>query len=261
MAAIAAGAGDLAHDPQGALCRLVAVLGHAGFMDDFAGECASLFGADQVTAFFVEDGRARCVLAHRPSEPKLVQSLVRTYTRGFVDRDPLLGLHLDRADDFVAAGLASADIGDEAYRHRLFRDVGLASKIAILSRHDRRALYINLYFREADGAGEAAIGRLASSGRMFAACLHKHENLTGGSFRSGTARGRAEAFLAERFPALSARERQVAALIACGHSVEAIALELDLAPSSVITFRRRAYAKLAISGRGELFAQVAGLAM
>jgi DNA-binding NarL/FixJ family response regulator len=249
------------HDPQGALCRLVAALGHAGFMDDFARECAALYEADQVTAFIVEDGRARCVLAHRPSEQKLVQSLVRTYTRGFVDRDPLLGLHLDRDRDFVAAGLASADIGDDAYRHRLFRDVGLASKIAILSRHDRRALYINLYFREADGAGETAIERLAASGRMFAACLHKHESLTGGSFRSGTARGRAEAFLAERFPALSARERQVAALIACGHSVEAIALELDVAASSVVTFRRRAYAKLAISGRGELFAQVAGLAM
>jgi hypothetical protein len=38
-------------------------------------------------------------------------------------------------------------------------------------------------------------------------------------------------------------------------------LELDLAASSVITFRRRTYAKLAISGRGELFAQIAGLAM
>ncbi len=261
MRATAAAARAPTHDPQGALCRLVAALGHAGFWDDFARECSALYEADQVTAFFVEDGRARCVLAHRPSEQRLVQSLVRTYTRGFVDRDPLLGLHLDRTEDFVAAGLASADIGDDAYRHRLFRDVGLASKISVLSRHDRRSLYINLYFREADGAGEAAIERLASSGRMFAACLHKHESLTGGSFRAGTARGRVEAFLAERFPALSQRECQVAALIACGHSVEAVALELDLAPSSVVTFRRRAYGKLAISGRGELFAQVAGLAM
>ncbi|NLH83065.1 MAG: helix-turn-helix transcriptional regulator [Phyllobacteriaceae bacterium] len=248
-------------DPQAALCRLVAVLGHAGFMDDFARECAALYGADQVTAFVVEQGRTRCVLAHRPGEPRLVQSLVRAYTRGFVERDPLLGLHLERGEDFVAAGLASADIGDDAYRHRLFRDVGLASKIAILSRHDRRALYVNLYFRERDGAGETAIDRLAATGRMFAACVHKHEALIGGAFRAGTARARAEAFLAERFPTLSARERQVAAAIACGLSVEAIALDLDLAASSVITFRRRVYAKLAIGGRGELFAQVAGLAM
>lgn len=248
-------------DPEAALCRLVAALGHAGFMDEFAAECTALYDADQVTAFFVEEGRARCVLAHRPSEPRLVRSLVRTYTRGFVDRDPLLGIHLDREADFVAAGLASADIGDDAYRQRLFRDVGLASKIAVLSRHDRRALYVNLYFREADGADETAIVRLGATGRMFAACVHKHESLTGGSFRAGTARARAEAFLAERFPTLSSRETEVAARLVCGLSVEAIALELALAPSSIVTFRRRAYAKLGISGRGELFAQVAGLAL
>lgn len=261
MARRAASKAAAAHDPQAALCRLVAALGHADFMDDFGRECARLYEADQVTAFIVEGGQARCVLAHRPSEQKRVEALARTYARGFVGRDPLLSAHLDSIDDFVAAGLTTAEIGDDAYRQRLFRDAGLASKIAILSRHGGRALYINLYFRAASGAGEAAIERLAASGRMFAACLHKHEDLTGGSFRSGTARGRVEGFLGERFPALSARERAVAASIACGHSVEAIALELGLARSSIITFRRRAYAKLGIGSRGELFAQVAGLAM
>jgi DNA-binding NarL/FixJ family response regulator len=68
-------------------------------------------------------------------------------------------------------------------------------------------------------------------------------------------------FLVDRFPALSAREAQVAAAICCGLSTEAIALELTLARSSIVTLRRRAYRKMAIGSRGELFAAVAGLSL
>ncbi|MFG1375214.1 helix-turn-helix transcriptional regulator [Xanthobacter oligotrophicus] len=60
---------------------------------------------------------------------------------------------------------------------------------------------------------------------------------------------------------MSPQEAQVCALIACGLSVVAIALELHISAETVVTFRKRAHGKLAITSRGELFAQCAGLAM
>ncbi|MFN3496117.1 MAG: LuxR C-terminal-related transcriptional regulator [Hydrogenophaga sp.] len=49
-------------------------------------------------------------------------------------------------------------------------------------------------------------------------------------------------------PALSPRERSVCARIACGLSADGIAADLDVAPSTVLTLRKRAYLKLSDTG-------------
>ncbi len=49
-------------------------------------------------------------------------------------------------------------------------------------------------------------------------------------------------------PALSPREAEVVARIASGLSADGIAADLDVAPSTVVTLRKRAYAKLAEAG-------------
>ncbi|MDR7152538.1 DNA-binding CsgD family transcriptional regulator [Hydrogenophaga palleronii] len=49
-------------------------------------------------------------------------------------------------------------------------------------------------------------------------------------------------------PSLSPRERAVCARIACGLSADGIAADLDVAPSTVLTLRKRAYLKLADVG-------------
>jgi DNA-binding NarL/FixJ family response regulator len=47
---------------------------------------------------------------------------------------------------------------------------------------------------------------------------------------------------------VSARERAVCARVATGMSVDGIAVDLDVAPSTVMTLRKRAYAKLRAQG-------------
>jgi DNA-binding CsgD family transcriptional regulator len=59
---------------------------------------------------------------------------------------------------------------------------------------------------------------------------------------------RADAALRRQVPELSPRERAVCAAIACGISADGIAAQLDVAPSTVLTLRKRAYAKLAARG-------------
>jgi DNA-binding NarL/FixJ family response regulator len=58
---------------------------------------------------------------------------------------------------------------------------------------------------------------------------------------------------------LTAREQQVLTALLRGTSSEGIATQLDLKPSSVITYRRRAYAKLGIATQAELFALCLGV--
>lgn len=58
--------------------------------------------------------------------------------------------------------------------------------------------------------------------------------------------------LGVRATALSVRERQICARIASGSSSTAIAAELGIATSTVMTLRKRAYAKLGIHGRLDL---------
>ncbi len=60
--------------------------------------------------------------------------------------------------------------------------------------------------------------------------------------------GQALFALQARVPALSPREAAVCARIACGTSADGIAAELGIAPSTVLTLRKRAYAKLAQAG-------------
>ncbi|MGO9356321.1 MAG: helix-turn-helix transcriptional regulator [Xanthobacteraceae bacterium] len=246
----------------GTLSRVIAAIGQTEFPLSLASACTELYDADQVTAFVLEDGDARCVLAHRPSDQGLVQELCSEYTRSFVDRDPLPWRRPSSEETFMTQGIVSSEIRDKAYRRRLFHDVGLTGKVAAIAASRHRTLYINLYYgRDPQSRIADTLLQLGDSGRILASCLQRHEDLTGGSFRAGSARGRVEAFLGERFKGLSAREREVCALIVCGYSVEAIALQMKVSRATVVTFRKRAYAKLSIASRGELFAHCAGLAI
>jgi DNA-binding CsgD family transcriptional regulator len=56
---------------------------------------------------------------------------------------------------------------------------------------------------------------------------------------------------------LTSRELDVCARSLLGMTAEGIALDLNIKPSSVITYRKRAYERLHISSRYELFRRVA----
>jgi len=62
---------------------------------------------------------------------------------------------------------------------------------------------------------------------------------------------------ARRWPALTPRERQVCARAAIGLSVEATAIDLGIAKTSVVTFRQRAYRRLGVTSPFELCGLVA----
>ena len=60
--------------------------------------------------------------------------------------------------------------------------------------------------------------------------------------------------LSEQCPQLTVREREVVQRILDGVTTERIADDLHIRPTTVITYRTRAYEKLGVNSRRELFA-------
>lgn len=58
--------------------------------------------------------------------------------------------------------------------------------------------------------------------------------------------------MTQRFPALSRREADVAAGVIAGLTAQEIADRLDIAPTSVITHRKRAYQRIGVANQRQL---------
>jgi DNA-binding CsgD family transcriptional regulator len=136
----------------------------------------------------------------------------------------------------------SSDMGLH-YRKAFFESPGFLDKLAIIRGTEAGNYYVNLYRRSSrfdsrfdDHDFTRRVGALIS------VLIYKHFALN--------ERLRLEGPLAF----LSEREQQVCRAVLRGKKNEAIAAELDIAASSVITYRKRAYEKLGITSRAQLFA-------
>jgi len=244
----------------GLVLRLISGLGSPDFLKDVGDECMRRFGADQVTAFIVEGPGVRCVLAHRPRAMVLARDLCSRYMSRFFPRDAVLAGRDAGSPGFEVRTVTGAEIADVRYRDSLFTHAGLGGKLSVTSVQDRRMIYLNLYFRDAAPARLLDVEeRLAPVGQVLAHAIGRHDALTGGLLAGDAGKLRMEALLRTRFPILSRREAEVCARIVSGLSLEGIALDLHVSPTTAATFRRRAYAKLEVSSQNELFAHCAGL--
>ncbi|MHA7774116.1 helix-turn-helix transcriptional regulator [Roseibium sp. M-1] len=200
---------------------------------------AEALGIDQIMVFSIEEARARCLLSWHFSKTSMAGELAETYLDGWYRQDPLLQDLLDGPTNSVTLRRLS-DIEARMtpdYRHLFFEAPGLKAKTTLLAVGETLRLFVSLY--QGDPAGpecDADLARLA--GRL--ALLHfEHMSDTG---------------LPPPLAALSEREQAVCLGILSGYKAEAIAAELDVAPSTVITYRKRAYAKLGVTSRAGLFA-------
>lgn len=109
-----------------------------------------------------------------------------------------------------------------------------------------------MHFLPGDPAAGFALDVLAllSASALFAREVHRIVSAT--AAEPGERIDAAAIRLGVRATALSGRERQICARIAGGRSAASIAAELGIAASTVMTLRKRAYAKLGIHDRRDL---------
>lgn len=218
--------------------RCLAFAGQEGFVTAYLEMIAGL-GADQVMVFAFTPDRASCLVARNFRQARLGPRLASDYLDGWFRQDPLFGQVLVQKAGQVEimridpqASPMRAD-----YRARFYEAPGLGGKLAVVAAGPSLRLIINLYRRELQD-WTLSDPVLPILGRL--ALLHFEQREAGG--------------VPDALMALSERERDVCLGVLAGKKAEVIANDLGVAPTSVVTYRRRAYDKLGISSRGELFA-------
>lgn len=232
--------------PSRGQLALLSALGEAEFFNPFLTWLNSELGADQCMIFFCADGEKVSTLLFKDfnqtaSGKKLAESYV---TQRLYMQDPNFStLKSSLPGDVTLVRLA--DLLDDMslkYRNRYFDEPGFKDKLSVIYGSELGNFYINLYCRTTTFEQIIPLDEQAAMGHLLGLLVSKHYQLNQSQLNQGPL-----AFLSER-------ERQVCAAVLQGKKSETIAYELDIAPNSVVTYRKRAYEKLGISSRAQLFA-------
>jgi DNA-binding CsgD family transcriptional regulator len=248
----------------GAFAEAVSAAGSARFDAALLAALRSVAPVDHLTALVLPEGGVLRAVAVASA---LDRSAARSLTRDFVARrhveDPILRefLATRRRRRTVLRRHDRARLPSADYAERFFGRAGIVDKLSVLWRDAGGCFYVNLYRDRRSGRfSEAEARAVGATAAMIASLVRLHAGRLAPGDALPRAGGRAAhvpLLLDER---LTPREAAVVAGILRGQPAEGIALDLGIAASSVVTFRRRAYAKLGVSGRAELFARALGVA-
>lgn len=155
-------------------------------------------------------------------------------------------MHRERAED----------VSDEAYRTACFDELGLVDRLSALVQVGKGQWVVtNLYRHRLQGPFcSADVETVCALAPLLTSCAARHykSDIDGESgYRGAVTDG-----ISDLCPSLTTREREVLLRILDGLTTERIAADLNIRPTTVITYRTRAYEKLGVSSRRELFATV-----
>ena len=216
-------------------------------------------GADFLSLMQYDDGAPTLVdsLSRTPESAHVTVDCFALYRRHFYGLDamtPLAGrLRSEARQDapLIALRQGIHDVPNPAWREAIYERAQLCDRLTLLyAPAPRTAFAINLYRSSASGGyGRDELDRVLDVAPLVRSV---HRNALGAAAQQVGTPARvalAEQALAERAARLSLRERQVCARIAVGLTADGIGADLGVAPSTVVTLRKRAYAKLGVNNR------------
>jgi len=222
--------------------RLIEDCVAASGSDGFAARIVDLAGSTgvrQLMVFEMTGDGVTCLLSRNYERVRTGEVLAGRYLDGWFRMDPLLPelmrlpagqTHVRWMDDIIAKMPPD-------YFDIFFSEPGLSGKTTVLAAGLSRRMMVNFYHGEA-GAPKPEEALLSLIARLV---LNHHESHPPAGYPACLA-------------VLSERERQICLSVLGGKKAELIAGDLGLSPATIVTYRRRAYAKLGISSRGDLFA-------
>lgn len=196
------------------------------------------------------------------------QALADDYVGGYFERDPnfpkiqALAAMSGAAD--IPLRMDQDEAYDSSYRQRFFEGTALVDKASTIASAATASVYCNFYRMAESGryTGDEweKLGRVLP---LVTSLIAVHYRLNRDIARNGAMKPPPASpqslvhsvinMAVPPFDRLTTRERDVCARILLGFTAEAIALDLGIAPSSVVTYRKRAYARLGIVAQNELF--------
>ncbi|MFM0173078.1 helix-turn-helix transcriptional regulator [Paraburkholderia sediminicola] len=214
----------------------------------------------QCTIFAYEfDARPRTVSAADHRGGRFLRDVADRYATHFYALDgnrAIIGRPHEKParDALVLHQQQSEEIENEAYRAACYAQPNVSDRLSLLVQPMESVwLSINLYRDRAYGVFQPGeLERVESLAHLFAHAAKSHYALNGQHQQ-----GSAAAMLARvrrACPALTPRELDVLRGTLEGASAAEIAMQMGVKPASVVTYQKRAYARLGISSQRQLFA-------
>ena len=176
----------------------------------------------------------------------------KRYAHEYYQFDPMFQLKQSNSSgEFTKRVVKANHIGKSDYRAVCFEQPKLRQKISFEYGSNETRLICNFYLRSPVGnSGIQALEDVAAVSLPLLLRLARED-----ADRANLIE-RLESRLAETYPMLTVRERQVCARTMAGWSAEAIAVDLGVSAGSALTYRRRAYARYEYSSAGEFLERV-----
>lgn len=204
---------------------------------------------------FDATGRENSNLQYFFGEPQL-KEMLPAYSRHFHNVDPVCDAY-DAApalSDVAIQRIQPSDIVPEDFRRRFFDQAGIVERVSIVQRGPSAWRVMNVSRHRSSGVlsdreMDALVGLACLALPMLPLDRRR-------SAARAPCRSELERRFARLYPCLTQREKEVCARATMGLSVEATALDLGIAKTSVMTYRKRGYQRLGITSVHELCALV-----
>ena len=248
----------------GSLTSLSGAVGTAAFEGALLETVNRVVAVDHCTVFTFHRrlGRGHLLTTGR-LDPRTSLRLAEDYVGRYYAEDPNFGrIHSSGASGAVSVVGFDPKALPERYRERFFGENDLVDKMSTITWQPDGVVYCNFYRVGATGKfldGESTrLGEVLPLLAQIVTLHHRAMPALGTSPANAADPEeeirRLDSLLGPPLDRLTARERDVCLRVLLGYSSEAIALRLEIATSSVLTYRKRAYARLRISSQNELFA-------
>jgi DNA-binding CsgD family transcriptional regulator len=252
--------------------RLVSSAGDKLFEERLLGVLNLVLPVDHCVVFtYSPEGKAGHLFTHGQMPTEEADALASDYVERYHRQDPNYAQIMQEhklADGDSMAPLKLSGRYDASYRNHFFDRHNLIDKASTVGRVEYGSVYCNFYrmgssgpFSDGDWAKlELILPLLTSLIAVHYRLILGHAASSNGEM-AGTPRSVVHTVISKKiapFDRLTERERDVCERILLGYTSIGIGLDLNIAPSSVVTYRRRSYEKLGIATQNELFALCLG---
>lgn len=239
----------------GVVSALMAAIGQPQFVDALMTFGQATASADLVSVFCMGDRDTPLLVGTASVAGKRrAEIAARNYSRHAADdRNSMLLTSRDWSGDILTVQTAQS-ISSFTYRRDCYERAGIGSRISLIRRRRDYGMAISLYRAlENEAFAESDYDHLTAVLGVMLSAAERHVAFTlkGTVWRGNDIQVR----LALNYPALTDREREVAAMAIKGRTAAEIAEILDIAETTVITHRKNAYRRMNVSNLRELMAR------
>jgi DNA-binding CsgD family transcriptional regulator len=244
------------------VASLICSVGTPRFEDAFFQSAREATGCAHLTAFaLADDGRPKILLALNAGPSRIARSAGEAYVARYWHMDPVNRL-CDQAPATKTGFLARA-LGDELRRSSFRRScysmndwsasgARMIERVSLIRRQGGETVKISFHRDQTAGPfHDIELSNIAASADLLVPLVQRH-GLSSAPTASGSAHALYLRAVIATAPDLSSREAAVCAGIVLGMTSEGIASYLGISLNTVRTYRKRAYARLAISSQNEL---------